>query len=307
MSVPMMEALRRAIDEDEALVLETHPQLGMFLRSQATFVGEFSDYRDPTFVQYATLVNSAKSLELFFRVLFQPKPSDPVVEFQDVFLPTESNTKVNLLVLAVHCENFRTDTLRFLLDYMREHREHFPHITADEAGPYRPTALFEAVELRHVDAIQMLLERGADPLVRSNGLPPPLLALTILHPSPVFDSIWERLSPQVQNAFISAKWDEASLEMKEDGLPLRHLLLNRGHSEMAKRIGDIDRQPIEPNVIPAPSPLQPPDVLHSEEYETTQCSEGDCDQDEALVRCEDCGRSFCQLHIGGHICHADTT
>jgi hypothetical protein len=299
----IMNALRQAIDEDQAAVLEAHPQLGMFLRSQATFVGAFGEYRDPTFVQYAALMNRRASLELFFRVIFDPKPSDPVVEFERVFLPRESNTKANLLVLAVHSPNFETGTLAFLLDFMHRHRELFRHITVDECGPYRPTALFEAVELGHATAVRLLLDADADPMYGGNGLPPPLLALAILREGrSLFDSIFESLRTDVKQAFIKSRWDDQTLEKKEDGIPVSLVLMNRGVDDLGQRMRELEGHKVESAVIRTSSPFElPPE---SDDDVATTCSFADCFEDEELKECARCHGHFCILHFDDHNCRA---
>jgi hypothetical protein len=291
----ILDVLKQAVDNEEHFILSSHPHMRTIIQTHITIAGTFSDgrdtkYSDPTFIQYASLMNKAKSVELFLELA---SSGDPVVPFRDVFTPPGSNTRSNLLVLAVHSPDSRTDALRVLLACIRQRPEWVSPVTVDDDVANRPPALFDAVELGHVMAIEMLMDAGADPLRASANLPCPLLAAALLSTA-VFDKMWELAAASTRERFLATTWNEESLAVDEAaGVTLDRVLVTRGLDKMAERIRRMLLEASRKEPLPVIDPL------------TEACQAAGCSEIEGLIMCETCGKWFCPEHHDAHAPECD--
>jgi hypothetical protein len=287
----ILETLKQAVDSEEQFILRSHPHIRTIIQTHITIAGTFSDgrdttYSDPTFIQYAALMNKPKSLELFLELA---SDQDHLVPFRDIFLPPGSNIRSNLLVLAVHSPDNRTDALRVLLTWMRQHPEWVSPVTVDGDSPNQPTALFEAVELGHTAAVELLMEAEADPLRSSAGLPCPLLAAALVDAG-IFDMMWAVAGAPTRERLLATKWNEESLAVDETGggVTLDKILVRRGLDEMAEKVRRMFAEAKQRELLP---------VVHSI---IEPCQAAGCDEVESLIKCDTCGKWFCPEHHDGH-------
>jgi hypothetical protein len=150
------DAVQQGIMSDEPNVLERNQFTRLMIDSNLTFICTLECsipgcnpivHHDPTPAQCAAFWNKEKALRMIIGL-------SKAIPFQDVFSPRHSNTKANLLVLAIQNPERRTNCLKLLLDGRRSGELPF-----DLSG-----ALCAAVEVRNKSAIRRLIREGANPL-----------------------------------------------------------------------------------------------------------------------------------------------
>jgi hypothetical protein len=337
--------LRGLIAANDTLTLDGTPDLNLIVLGQITLIGsikvnETLTLQDPSLEQYAAAINSEQSLEVLFsksvNILRHQPPTGREIEtklsFEEVLRPSGTNTKLDVLTLAVlvHSEGrAKLDgpgekkgktALEFILKYIKDSPGgRTDGFKVDFLGYDGHTALWHACTKGHWDAVKKLLEAGASFFAKQkNGYCPILQGLLgekaaefikmILTPLEhgsgttwlvyiARDVIWsDDLQPTERQSSETPNSDLLRDKLVKAGIRLPDDILNRVFE--ASNVPQPGLRVERPDVIsktPPPAAQVPPQL-------PSQCVEDGCLNTENLEKCDACGKQFCGDHIGSHPC-----
>jgi hypothetical protein len=175
---PAVQELCTFIDDDDDFLLENSLRLPTILEGDArhpgdggyTTVGTITGprtgatYTNVTLEQYAVIFSKSKAL----RVLLDKRQSH--IPFAAVLAPRTSNTKLDLLTLAVleFPDPPSLAVLNVLLTYIQQLPDHEGYLHSETFTPQK-TPLVVAVERRNWAAVRALIQAGADPARLQKG------------------------------------------------------------------------------------------------------------------------------------------
>jgi hypothetical protein len=301
-----------------AFLISTHINLDCFVEGNPGFVRE-----NPTCEQYAALINKSEILNFLLHLSEPDEAStDPPESFESYFCPVSSGTKENLLTLAVHTrlpplkpglpqEPPPTDALVVILDYFSANKWRLGNVTVDYTRGSQKTALFEAVELKHYRAVELLIEHGANPLLEKGGWHCPFIQ-SLRQSVEDFDVVWnalqkrsgndseerpdraENVDTTIADRFLSAQWDRHTSRMSDDpqALSLLQLLNGEGLYGQAQRIQNLGPSSLVDGMY----------VQVGQGTATPKCSYPNCQEAVSLRPCRACSRSYCPNHVAQHNC-----
>jgi hypothetical protein len=224
--------LREAIDHDDCNAIKAFPYIKTFITHHLSLTGTFElpgvgFYQDPTLEQYAVLRGKLEPLQTLLALA-----EENAVPLSDVFDPRTSNTKSNLLILAVQNREEKCQILACLLDFLRRSPKFDIDVTA---------VLYEAIKQENRGAIPLLISAGANPLLPVNGeICPLILALLKRDLFELIDMTLSVIvagkSDTILNFVMRSHWDSATLGIAQKGIGLDEALEQHGLHEQAERV-----------------------------------------------------------------------
>ena len=322
-----MDTAKKYIDSDDAFFLHRINCLDLFLKCGITlFVDDLPNFHDMTLIQYAIAKRKPKTLKDMLEASYYQCQ----VPFKNILTPETSNTKGNLLNLAIefgskndkygkNYEEVDIECLKVIVEFCQKlkNKENF---NIDMENINGETPLMIAIKYDNKEACQYLISNGADILhdcknsyeyLISNGadilhdcknyLKNPLWYLLVNTKSlSLFDLINEDVLGY--NTYTKVhNFCSKIYENKEE--------LNEINNEFTKKFFDVNfkgvLQPIRLDELlninnkkpetSTPEPKQQSDVI--------KCSNCLIILDENTMRkCPDCGKIFCEACMNTHEC-----
>ena len=168
-----METAVSYIEKDDSFYLSKVSGLDLYLKNGiTTFTSEIfgPSFPDMTLIQFSIAMRKPKTLKYMLETTFNKCQ----VPFDQIITPTTSNTKGNLFTLAIYfgskCnkyENSDVECLKVLIDFFNANKPQGYSIDIENINGETP--LIKAIDLMNSDAIQLLLENGADIYHRSQN------------------------------------------------------------------------------------------------------------------------------------------
>jgi hypothetical protein len=226
------DGLRRILDGQQPFAIRHFPRLDLYLRQGLTLSEDVkgldgTTYHNPSYPQYGTIMGLSESVICLLNIA---KSLD--IAFESIFSPRESNTKIDLLSLALALPPHAPDVARLLLAFMRDdaNRAYVGDVTKWTSldAPGRGTPLSGAVADRQWDRVVMLVEAGADLFKESRGGVCPLIAL-LLSDVQRFEEIANMRRGEVEVAVRTWKWSPRLLRDEQNGRPIWEVLRRRDH------------------------------------------------------------------------------
>jgi hypothetical protein len=235
------------IDADEDWLISSSPALPTLVLNHVTLIGSYRfgeiTLQDPSFEQYATAADKPKALLALLALgagdgsFARADGSVEVVRstFSDVMYGLCSNTKSNLLVIAVLAKANRT--LKVLLDYLHANRDDRTRdISVDSVRGNSWTPLFEAARIGNWEAFELLIQAGASLTFKfASGSVCPWIRL-LMHPDAVdvwnqYMDRWDQLKTVDgtelrirEQLILNTKWTTGLEPSDKDGYPLADVL-----------------------------------------------------------------------------------
>lgn len=164
----MIESARKYIQDDDSFSLHRITSFDIYLKCGiTTFVTEFGEaFHDMTLIQFAIAMRKPKVLKGMLETSYYKCQ----VPFDKIIIPETSNTKGNLLDLAVefgsnniqYGENYKNTDIKCLevvIDFAKSIDKDF---NIDIENLNGETALFKAIDYQNNEACTLLLKNGAD-------------------------------------------------------------------------------------------------------------------------------------------------
>lgn len=161
-----METAVSYIEKDDPFYLRQVSGLDLYLKNGiTTFTSKMfgPSFPDMTLIQFSIAMRKPKTLKYMLETTFNKCQ----VPFDQIITPTTSNTKGNLFTLAIYfgskCNKYaETDVecLKVLIDFFNANKPEGSSIDIENINGETP--LIKAIDLMNSDAIQLLLENGAD-------------------------------------------------------------------------------------------------------------------------------------------------
>jgi hypothetical protein len=314
-------SLQQALDDEDISLIENYPNIKMILTHGLSLSVTLEDTRgthflDPTPEQYCAFTNKIQSLSTLLQL-----SASFSLPFGDIFnpqLPRHCGASGTLLTMAVHNPAFLTDTLEFLLNYLRDRAT---GVSVDDCDPMGLWPLYEAVRIRNVAAVRLLIAHGANP-IRPRGRFPCALVVAVRSAPPFYDELRDACADSgpvdIVAQFLAMKWNPKSARPARDGVVLeqlsgvppelaRQIRIEAGRIEQPQeevlpdRIPRQNSPPPEPARIPRrPAQTERPIVRAESPKLFSACFM--CKETSGLEVCRSCGQVFCVDCIDGHVC-----
>jgi hypothetical protein len=287
----LWDDFRALIDADQPFALEHYPTISALIAAGVTVSGTVKGpaserlYPDPTFAQYAAIAGRPAALGVLLR---RTAPAD----FDSVFAPRDSNTKGNLLVLAI-AESHDAVVELVLAHIGLLFPGAVPAYLAAEA-PDRATALTVAVRLERWGALAVLLRHGGDLLAAPSVGLSAFGRVLLDHPArlaQLLDACRDRAA--VVAAMVGQPWSP-QLSPAPGGCPLREAVADLLPSDDAAEALEALRA-VDPRVGQEPTV-----VIRRDEVAT--CAVRGCTDTTDLWHCPRCGSWVCVRHTDDHDC-----
>lgn len=313
-----MESARYAIDSDNDFYLSHLPILDLLLKPAYTlFVDkDFPNYHDMTLIQYAIAKRKPKTLEVMLE-----RMKKLVDDEQNILYPKTSNTKGNLLKLAIEfgSQNFYktvdNSCLNVIIKCLNVHG--FKNIDSP---------LIQAIRFKNNDAIPILMNNGADflyPLqdgVEINDesilLEMPIMVLFKLHNDEdeldsLFDNALKDQKDNLIQRLLDLKINGKSFTSILNNLKLDQvrLFIDKQRNNINAHINTIYKKSNEaqPESSQQPSNPQPPKSSKSNTQYSDSIDSSDlrscfiCSSPDGYNKCMICSKFFCDNCYSDHL------
>jgi hypothetical protein len=293
--------LCKIIQADDFYAVQEYPGLSVLLGAGITVSGNVPGprtgrkYADPSFEQYAVVLNLPEAL----RGLLSVAP-----DFDSCFSPAYSNTKADLLTLAI--VEGHAAIVDALFAHIRD-RGYDAGKYANFAGPARTTPLKAALQSEQPDLVRVLIEHGADPLAAGPGELSAFILAVLDYPEQLkllVEAAGARLAP-----LLGGQWDEDFRPVGAGGRKLSDVLMDKVPERMkASRsvltqlnpsFGEAETVQLHRQAGGAQAAEQ---GAPSEQRNQEMCAGSDCYETQTLTRCPKCNALLCPVHVEGHLC-----